>query len=72
MLKPALGQYTWVLWGLVEEPPPSPANAGARHGSSLTVKVRATDGSGNIQTAQVTTVLPDGASGYHTIQVTLF
>lgn len=72
MLKSALSPYTWVLWGLVGEPPPSPANAGARHGSSLTLKVRATDGSGNIQTAQVTSVLPDGASGYHTIHVTLF
>lgn len=72
MLKPALGPYTWVLWGLVGEPPPPPANAGARHDSSLTVRVRATDGSGSIQTAQVTSVLPDGASGYHTIHVTLF
>lgn len=71
MLKPALGQYTWVFLGLVREPPPSPANAGARHGSSLTVKVRATDGSGNIQTAQVTKILPDGASGYHAIHVTV-
>lgn len=71
MLKPALGSYTWVLWGLVEELPPAPSKAGVRHGSSLTLKVRATDGSGNIQTAQVTTVLPDGASGYHTIHVTL-
>jgi DMSO/TMAO reductase YedYZ molybdopterin-dependent catalytic subunit len=70
MLKPALGSYTWILWGLVWEPP-APVNAGARHGSSLTLKVRATDGSGNIQTAQVTSVLPDGASGYHTIHVTL-
>lgn len=71
MLKPTLGSYTWVLWGLVWEPPSAPANAGARHASSLTLKVRATDGSGNIQTAQVTKVLPDGASGYHTIHVTL-
>lgn len=72
MLKPALGPYTWVLWGLVWESPSAPANAGeARHGSSLTLKVRATDGSGNTQTAQVTAVLPDGASGYHMIQVTL-
>jgi hypothetical protein len=71
MLKPALGPYTWVLWALVGELPPAPSKAGARHGSSLTLKVRATDGSGNIQTAQVTSVLPDGASGYHTIHVTL-
>ncbi|MDE2180372.1 MAG: molybdopterin-dependent oxidoreductase, partial [candidate division NC10 bacterium] len=70
MLKPTLGSYTWVLWGLAWEPSAS-ADAGARHGSSLTLKVRATDGSGNIQTAHITNVLPDGASGYHTIHVTL-
>ena len=58
------------LW-LMGEPPPAPANAGVRLGSSLALKVRATDGSGSIHTAQATHVLPDGASWCHTIHGTI-
>ena len=65
-LKKALGPYTWVLWGLPWAPLPSPSKD-----RKLVVKVRAVDGTGDIQTAQVTKVLPDGASGYHTIYLTL-
>jgi DMSO/TMAO reductase YedYZ molybdopterin-dependent catalytic subunit len=36
---------------------------------SHTVKVRATDGTGTVQTPVVQDVVPDGATGYHTITV---
>jgi hypothetical protein len=36
-----------------------------------TIKVRATDGTGTLQTATVADVVPDGATGYHTISVNL-
>ena len=64
-LKKGLGPYTWVLWGLPWAPLPSSKER------KLVVRVRAVDGTGDIQTAQVTKVLPDGASGYHTIYLTL-
>jgi len=65
-LKKAIGPYTWILWGLPWTAPASPQKE-----RKLVVKVRAVDGTGDIQTAQVTKVLPDGASGYHTIYLTL-
>jgi hypothetical protein len=34
---------------------------------SHTVQVRATDGTGTVQTSVVADVVPDGASGYHSI-----
>ena len=42
--------------------------AGAAQGGH-TVKVRATDGTGTLQTSVVQDTVPDGASGYHTINV---
>ena len=36
---------------------------------SHTVKVRATDGSGAVQTSAIQDVVPDGSTGYHTISV---
>ena len=36
---------------------------------SHTVKVRATDATGTLQTSAVQDVVPDGATGYHTINV---
>jgi hypothetical protein len=44
---------------------PVPAEPG-RH----ELKVRATDGTGEVQTAEVTPPAPDGARGHHTITVT--
>jgi DMSO/TMAO reductase YedYZ molybdopterin-dependent catalytic subunit len=41
---------------------------GAAQGNH-TVKVRATDGTGALQTSAVQDVVPDGATGYHTINV---
>jgi DMSO/TMAO reductase YedYZ molybdopterin-dependent catalytic subunit len=36
-----------------------------------TIAVRATDGTGETQTGKVTSVVPDGATGWHTIDVTV-
>ncbi|MDR7483108.1 MAG: molybdopterin-dependent oxidoreductase [Armatimonadota bacterium] len=57
---PPLGKYTWVLWAALWTPT-GPA--------TYTLKVRARDGTGVLQTAQEAPTLPDGASGYHTIRV---
>lgn len=67
LLKRALGPYTWALWGLIWAPSPTASSTGAKH----VLRVRATDSGGNTQTAEMTTVLPDGASGYHTMYVIL-
>jgi DMSO/TMAO reductase YedYZ molybdopterin-dependent catalytic subunit len=45
--------------------------ANAPKGSHM-VKVRATDGTGTIQTSAVQDVLPNGATGYHNIIVTVY
>ncbi len=59
-LKNPLGPYTWVLWAAVW----TPTGPG-----EYTLKVRAKDGTGLLQTSSETATLPDGASGYHTIRV---
>lgn len=59
-VKPPLGPFTWVLWAAVW----TPAAPG-----EYTLKVRARDGAGVLQTAKETATLPDGASGYHTIRI---
>jgi len=58
--KPPLGPYTWVLWGALWKPTAP---------GEYTLKVRARDGAGALQTAQSVGTLPDGASGYHTIRL---
>lgn len=51
------GADTWVQWsGAVE------ADEGSHE-----LRVRATDGEGKMQTEQISDVLPDGATGWHTI-----
>jgi DMSO/TMAO reductase YedYZ molybdopterin-dependent catalytic subunit len=50
---------TWVQWRLDWDAAPG------RH----TLAVRAVDGDGQVQTADVADVLPDGATGHHTISV---
>jgi DMSO/TMAO reductase YedYZ molybdopterin-dependent catalytic subunit len=59
-VKPPLGKYTWVLWAALWKPTAA---------SEYTLKVRARDGAGVLQTARHTDTLPDGASGYHTIRL---
>jgi DMSO/TMAO reductase YedYZ molybdopterin-dependent catalytic subunit len=59
-VKPALAPYTWVLWAAVWKPTGP---------GEYTLRVRARDGAGVLQTAQESPTLPDGATGYHTIRV---
>ena len=59
-VKPPLGKYTWVLWAALWKP--TAAN-------EYTLKVRARDGAGVMQTVRATDTLPDGASGLHTIRL---
>ncbi len=59
-VKPPLNKYTWVLWAAVWKP----ASPG-----QYTLKVRARDGVGLLQTSREEPTLPDGASGYHTIRI---
>jgi DMSO/TMAO reductase YedYZ molybdopterin-dependent catalytic subunit len=56
-----LNDASWVQWLL---PWTTPAAAGDHR-----LEVRATDGTGQVQTAEVTSPAPDGARGHHTITV---
>jgi DMSO/TMAO reductase YedYZ molybdopterin-dependent catalytic subunit len=54
-----ISDATWVQWLYRWQAKPG----------DHTIRVRATDGSGEVQTAQDTRPAPDGARGYHTIEV---
>lgn len=60
-IKPALSNYTWVLWHKAWT---------LESAGQYTIKVRATDGRGNLQTSQNTAPDPKGATGLHRIKVT--
>lgn len=60
-VKPAMGKHTWVLWATLWD---------ARPGRYV-LKVRARDGVGTLQDGRPRPPLPDGATGYHTIAVTV-
>jgi DMSO/TMAO reductase YedYZ molybdopterin-dependent catalytic subunit len=59
-IKTALGEYTWVLWGVLWKP---------QTAGEVTLAVRAQDGGGRWQTANETATLPSGATGYHRIRL---
>ena len=58
-LAASLGADAWRQWHLAWDPVPG------RH----VIAVRATDGRGRAQTAERTSIAPDGAAGHHTIEV---
>ncbi|MDQ3396677.1 MAG: hypothetical protein M3511_02715, partial [Deinococcota bacterium] len=58
-LKPALNGVSWNLWGFSWSAEPG----------NYEVLVRATDGTGETQSAERAAPLPDGASGYHQVRV---
>ena len=58
--KPPLSPLTWVLW----QADWTPASEGA-----YDLRVRATDGTGVIQTSKTAASYPSGASGYHTVRI---
>jgi DMSO/TMAO reductase YedYZ molybdopterin-dependent catalytic subunit len=57
---PPLSNLTWVVWRAMW----TPAAEGAYR-----VVVRATDGSGTVQSSGTAPSYPDGSTGYHTVQV---
>jgi DMSO/TMAO reductase YedYZ molybdopterin-dependent catalytic subunit len=63
-LKPPLGPYTWVLWEYRWTPP-----VGQR--GRVRLEARATDGDGVLQTDKEEPPYPNGATGYHIVDVTL-
>jgi DMSO/TMAO reductase YedYZ molybdopterin-dependent catalytic subunit len=58
-LSAPISDATWVQWLYRWEAPPG----------DHSIAVRATDGTGEVQTDQVTRPAPDGARGHHTIEV---
>jgi hypothetical protein len=60
-LLPVPSADTWVQWRLQWNAPPGPHS----------LSVRATDRTGVTQTEQRATPFPDGATGWHTITVTI-
>ncbi|MCU1397274.1 MAG: oxidoreductase molybdopterin binding [Acidimicrobiales bacterium] len=58
-LGPVLSENTWVQWWVQWDAP------AGRH----QIRVRATDGNGDLQTDHPADVAPDGATGWHTIRV---
>ena len=60
LVKNALSSNTWVLWVYPWTPPQK---------GDYTLRVRATDGKGGLQSAEERDSLPDGASGHHEIVV---
>ena len=61
-VKPALSPSSWVLWA--DEW--NPLNSGR-----VQLQVRAIDSTGAVQIAEVTDAFPDGATGYHKVNVRL-
>ena len=61
-IKPALGPDSWVLWLY-------PWELSAGEAEPRRILVRATDGTGVLQTSVVSDALPAGSSGYHAITV---
>jgi DMSO/TMAO reductase YedYZ molybdopterin-dependent catalytic subunit len=57
-----LSSYTWVFWSAQWNPPAK---------GSYKLTVRATDGTGAVQTAVVTNPFPDGATGYHVVDISV-
>jgi DMSO/TMAO reductase YedYZ molybdopterin-dependent catalytic subunit len=60
-IKPAINGLTWNLWSFAWNPAPG----------QYDVLVRATDGEGRQQTDAIARPLPDGATGYHRLAVTV-
>lgn len=61
-LQPALGALTWVFWAATWTPPAA---------GNYTLVVRATDGTGAMQREQSSSPIPDGATGYHRVKVSV-
>ena len=60
-IKDPLSNYTWVLWTAGFTPSAGPGN--------YKIVVRATDKTGMVQTVNIRPPFPDGATGYHMINI---
>lgn len=60
-LGPALAKTTWRQWWIDWDAKPG----------NTTISVRATDGTGALQSSKLVPVEPNGAEGWHTIQITV-
>ncbi len=61
-LTPPLSEYTWVFWTTEWNPPAQ---------GPYKLVVRATDGTGAVQTAVVAAPFPGGATGYHVVDISV-
>jgi DMSO/TMAO reductase YedYZ molybdopterin-dependent catalytic subunit len=61
-LNDALSQYTWVFWSAQWNPPSK---------GSYKLMVRATDGTGDAQTAVMSSPFPNGATGYQVVDISV-
>ncbi|MDQ3852933.1 MAG: molybdopterin-binding oxidoreductase, partial [Thermoproteota archaeon] len=61
-IKDPLSSNSWVLWALDW----IPQNKG-----KYNIVVRATDKTGNVQTAEIRDTYPNGATGYHSVEETV-
>ncbi len=61
-IKEPLSPYSWVLWAAELSLP----NGGSQQ---VRLTVRATDKAGNVQTSEIREPFPDGATGYHIINI---
>lgn len=61
-VRPQLSELTWQLWTVNWNPP--------REGA-YTLQVRARDGGGDLQTANLAASFPEGSSGYHRVHVSV-
>jgi DMSO/TMAO reductase YedYZ molybdopterin-dependent catalytic subunit len=59
-IKEPLSPFTWVLWA---------TELNVTNRNNYKIVVRATDNTGKIQTAEVRNPFPNGATGYHTINI---
>ncbi|MBE3560577.1 MAG: molybdopterin-dependent oxidoreductase [Ktedonobacteraceae bacterium] len=59
-LQPPLSKDSWVFWSTTWTP--------TRPGT-YTLQVRATDGTGEVQTSRQQGTVPNGATGYHTVSI---
>ena len=60
VIKNLLSQYTWILWT---------AGFTLTGKENYKITVRATDKTGQVQTAEFNKPFPDGATGYQTVNV---
>jgi DMSO/TMAO reductase YedYZ molybdopterin-dependent catalytic subunit len=57
-----LSDYTWIFWSAQWNPPAT---------GNYQIMVRATDGTGTVQTATVSGPFPNGATGYHVVDISV-